>query len=50
MNKYAEERCEICGEKFQPRDQVAEMYDLDTDEGSVICHAECGLGRGYEVA
>jgi hypothetical protein len=48
-------RCEICGEKFRPNDERAEMY-LPASDGtvgdgeSVICHADCGLSRGFEVA
>lgn len=42
--------CQICGEAFKPADERAEMYDPSLDEASVICHAQCGLWRGYEVA
>ena len=47
---YTETTCEICGEPFQPGDARAEMFDPATDAGSVICHATCGLAKGYEVA
>jgi hypothetical protein len=44
-------RCDICGELFDDNSQKAEMFDPEepTDE-SVICHAECGLQKGFEVA
>lgn len=56
------ERCGICGERFGPNDERAEMYDpeqmiqiemgnvSDDEAESVLCHAQCGLSRGYEVA
>jgi hypothetical protein len=47
---YTETHCEICGEVFRATDQLAEMYDPDSDAASVICHAQCGLSRNYEVA
>ncbi len=48
-------RCELCGEQFRPADERAEMYRPAADgtigDGeAVICHAECGLQRGFEVA
>jgi hypothetical protein len=47
---FTETRCEICGEQFAAKAQVAEMYDPNTDAQSLIVHAECGLARGFEVA
>jgi hypothetical protein len=47
---YTETHCEICGERFRDTDELAEMYDPDSDAASVICHAQCGLSRNYEVA
>lgn len=50
---YADEngtRCQLCGERFSPNDERAEMYDPATDAESVICHASCGLARDMEVA
>ena len=42
-------RCELCGEPILSDD--AEMYDPhQSDADSVICHAECGLAKHYEVA
>lgn len=44
-------KCELCGEKFGPNDERAEMYDPAHPEAdSVLCHAQCGLSRNYEVA
>lgn len=50
MPKFTETHCEICGERFRPNDEQAEMYDPDSDEGSLIVHAQCGLWKGFEVA
>lgn len=46
------EKCEICGEPMDGRaNGNAEMYDPAHPEvDSVVCHADCGLARGYEVA
>lgn len=59
-------RCEICGEQLAARDGsplyggAAEMFDPNArperDQAgvicppAVICHAECGIGAGFEVA
>lgn len=45
-------RCELCGERFGPSDDRAEMAILDegNDTPAVICHPECGLARGYDIA
>lgn len=46
-----ETHCGICGECIQPHQEIAEMYRLDDDSGdSVICHAQCGLWEGMELA
>lgn len=50
MQHFTETHCELCGEKFRERDEVAEMYNPETDEGSLIVHAQCGLWRNFEVA
>lgn len=53
------ESCELCGEPLDGRGNgTAEMYDpswltsIETleDQDSVICHADCGLARGYDIA
>lgn len=49
-NQYDTDSCELCGERFRDSDQVAEMYDVTSDADSVICHAQCGLNKNYEVA
>ena len=43
--------CYFCQETILPTDERAEMYDpTTTGEENVICHVDCGLSRGYEVA
>lgn len=46
--------CGICGEPIRwsdPRCEAAEMYDpADPEKDSVVCHAECGIAAGLEVA
>jgi len=42
--------CEICGEGFKPSDERAEMYDAMEHTKSVVCHAQCGLSAGLEIA
>lgn len=45
-----DKRCCICGEPFGASHQeLAEMYDPKSKEGG-LCHAECGLQKGWEVA
>lgn len=45
------ERCEICGEEIQRYLPMAEMYDPKQPElDSKICHAECGLNAGLDIA
>lgn len=48
--KYAEVRCDLCGERFRVDEDIAEMYHPDHVDDSCICHAECGLQRDYVVA
>lgn len=43
-----EDCCEICGEGWNGGPE-AEMFDPATDD-VFICHAQCGLSAGYEVA
>lgn len=49
-------RCELCGEPIKPNGEMAEMYDPTVPydpavgEDATICHAECGLARGMEIA
>lgn len=49
-----EQRCEICGEGVLSYNPMAEMFDPDPQappwQESVICHAECGLAKGFELA
>lgn len=48
-----DERCEICDELFKADDERAEMYDPVTMHEppiSVVCHAQCGLNHGMEIA
>lgn len=43
------ECCELCGEPITGN--KAEMYDpSDQSKESVICHPECGLSEGYDIA
>jgi len=49
----APRKCDICGETTLPIDEEAEMYDpqwKSGEVGNVICHAQCGLDKGMEVA
>lgn len=47
-------RCDLCGEPINwenPNCEAAEMWDpTKPDENSVICHADCGLNAGLELA
>lgn len=47
-------RCGICGEALRwesPYEEAAEMYDpTKPDEPSVVCHGQCGIDRGLQVA
>lgn len=41
--------CELCGEpQFELDDDLAEMYKPGSP--SVLCHAQCGLDAGLELA
>lgn len=43
--------CEICDERFVLGDEQAEMFDPNQPAAdNVICHVECGLHRGMEIA
>ena len=45
--------CGICGERFTEVDEIAEMYDPHAEDSIasvVICHAQCGLDKDYEIA
>lgn len=48
------ERCEICGERWAETgdEEIAEMWDRDwpDDRPAVICHAQCGIDKGYDIA
>lgn len=49
------DQCEICGEQIGESEEAAEMYDpawgdWQPDKPNVICHAQCGLNLGFEVA
>lgn len=48
--QFTEKQCEICADLFYPVDYVVEMYDPKGDDGSLIVHHHCGLGKGMEVA
>lgn len=45
------ESCELCGERMRASDDKAEMWNpREPEQPSVVCHAECGIARGMEVA
>jgi hypothetical protein len=49
--QWGQKDCDVCGEELKPNDEVAEMYDPEDDDGDpVICHAQCGLDKGLEIA
>ena len=41
--------CEICGVSFDLLYEIAEMYDPDSDDGSIICHVRCGVANNLEI-
>ncbi len=41
--------CEICGVSFNLLSEIAEMYDADSDDGSIICHVRCGVSNSLCV-
>ena len=41
--------CEICGVTFNLLSEIAEMYDADSDDSSIICHVRCGKANGLEI-
>jgi hypothetical protein len=44
-------QCGICGELMREGD-IAEMYDpkLPSTSRSILCHPDCGLNDGLEIA
>lgn len=34
--------CEVCSVSFNLLSEIAEMYDPDSDDGSIVCHVRCG--------
>jgi len=45
---FEKDECGVCGEGLAG--DVAEMYDPATESGSVVCHAECGVMAGLQIA
>ena len=41
--------CAICGEAFPNRIPLAEAYDPDGADGSIICHPTCARAHGLEI-
>lgn len=57
VDQFGRTNCDLCGERFKLTDEVAEMYDPDQAGGdpeitsdSHVCHAQCGLDKGLEIA
>ena len=48
--KFTETQCEVCNGLFLKEDHVAEMYDPNSDAGSLIVHHHCGQVKGLELA
>lgn len=48
LEMYGQLECELCGERLD--DEVAEMYNPKVPVDSVICHGQCGIDNGLEVA
>lgn len=42
------DECEVCGEPLEVTDDVGEFVDDEGNHG--ICHAECGLQQGWDLA
>ena len=42
--------CDICGKRLRSADAAAEMYDRSRNHKSVVCHFECGLAEGLDIA
>lgn len=38
-------RCEVCGVSFNLLSEIAEMYDPDSTDGSIVCHVRCGVSN-----
>lgn len=52
MDKYwsaNDSVCEICGVGFDLLSMIAEMFDPDSENGSMICHLHCGLKNNLWV-
>lgn len=41
--------CEICGVSFNLLTEIAEMYDPDSNDGSLVCHVRCGRVHHLEI-
>ena len=41
--------CEICGVSFNLLTEIAEMYDPDSNDGSLVCHVRCGRVHSLEI-
>jgi hypothetical protein len=55
LHEWGQPDCDICGEPLGgPNAEVAEMFDPECTDmnvsNHVICHAQCGIDRGLEVA
>lgn len=48
------ETCEVCGEYISMLEiesgQAAEMFNPKNPEEGGVCHPNCGLSKGWEVA
>lgn len=42
-------RCEVCGVSFNLLSEIAEMYDPDSTDGSIVCHVRCGVANDLEI-
>ncbi len=42
-------RCEVCGVYFNLLSEIAEMYDPDSDDGSIVCHVRCGTANDLVI-
>ena len=41
--------CELCGYEFNLITKIAEMYEPDSDDGSIICHVQCGKNNNLII-
>ena len=46
---FGQPDCDICGRRLRSA-HAAELYDRSRNDKSVVCHAECGLTEGLEIA